>query len=240
MPRDIEYIDVKDIQGGFGNGHPPKDDLFIDLYSQAMAGKIPLYEAVIKIDGITPFSDFKPNTDNEFEEACIEDITMKNPPKIFLYQKGETFIMSDDYNAFYTYKKLGFLEVPCIIMGNFNSISVTNAVKLVPNPLIDESLSAHDNILKVTGYNLPITGGRGRSIKDAIVINKMPYEDGIQMEYMIVDILCKLSNDSWELVKTELLENRGRKYEKLKIEVESDPNRYHNFYFDVSNLEYPK
>ena len=108
----MKILKTSDMKVKFGVKNEPKDEELIKLLKQAYQGGINCYEAVILSEGITPYSiNYRPHTPKEllyrFEEYFLDG----NFPYLVVYQKGGKFIMSDDYHAFYFYKKKGFRDV---------------------------------------------------------------------------------------------------------------------------------
>lgn len=109
------------------------DKKFIQLYQKILQGQLDYYDAVVKIEGIKPFSDYKPEPKTVDIHYILKRMQNHNYPRIHLYQEGEVFIMSDDYNAYYTYIELGLKEIPSLVMGEPTGKWVTRKDK-IPNP----------------------------------------------------------------------------------------------------------
>lgn len=110
-------IKLSDIKVGFGSENPPKDDYMIGLLSHAYKGELLCYMAIIKIEGIKPFSDYKPEISERFKNWFERKIAAHSPPPIYVYPKDDVFIMSDDYSAYNLYLKKGNKEMLCIVLG---------------------------------------------------------------------------------------------------------------------------
>ena len=110
----IDTVDLDEVEPKFPF---KKDEKFIELYKQVAQDKIPYYWAVIKIDGIKPFSDADVEIEDSFRKHFLEKYTEGKPISIHVYQDGDVFIMSDDYMSFTLYKGLGVKTIPCLVMG---------------------------------------------------------------------------------------------------------------------------
>lgn len=111
-------IKTSDIKVEFGGDNLPKDQKFIDLYKDALGGKFLVTVAMIKMEGIEPFSDFKPKISDGFR-SNFEDLEKQDhPPQLHVYPNDGKFIMSDDYNAYYLYIEKNYSKVICLVLGD--------------------------------------------------------------------------------------------------------------------------
>jgi len=123
------WMDVTKLQPSFGMpDNPEKDETLIKLITSAKKGETPVYTAIVDINKIKPFCDYKPKKErfNKTEKYLIKNIEDQDPPRLHVYQNGEYLIMSDDYNAYFTYIEEGFKMVPCIIFGEVDLDGVQN------------------------------------------------------------------------------------------------------------------
>lgn len=95
----------------------PMDSMFSDLFRKLLKKEIPFYKALIQIDGIKPFSPYKPALSSAFSHNMLSEINAGKYPYLHVYQKGDVFIMSDDYRTYYSYIELDQKAIPCIVMG---------------------------------------------------------------------------------------------------------------------------
>ena len=110
-------IKISDIKVHFGGVNAPKDNQLIELLKDAYTGTLLVCTAIIKIDGIKPFSDFRPTISNEFR-SYFENIEKEGtPPPLYVYPQNKLFIMSDDYNSYYLYVEKGYSSAVCIVLG---------------------------------------------------------------------------------------------------------------------------
>lgn len=83
---------------------PPHDPIFDTLFGLAMQGDLMVYFAAVPLHLIKPFSaEFKVSSHpvgQRIVDAIIADATRGNFRKIWVYEKGEHFIMSDDYPSY--------------------------------------------------------------------------------------------------------------------------------------------
>lgn len=122
-------IDTSKIQVKFGGENEPKDNKLIELLKNAYRGKSLVRMVLIKIEGIRPFSDFKPQTSKEYRDY-FENAEKKNlPPPVYVYPEKGYFIMSDDYNAFYLYKEKGYRKIMCVLLGESESEHIVEKSK---------------------------------------------------------------------------------------------------------------
>lgn len=111
----------------------PTDKKFGELYKAILLGQLDYYDGIIDIQGIKPFSDYKPKPKTADIHYILKRIQNHDYPRIHLYQEGEVFIMSDDYNTYYTYLELELKEIPSLIMGEPTGKYVIKKNK-IPNP----------------------------------------------------------------------------------------------------------
>lgn len=116
-----DTIDISKIKTEFGGDNPPKDQRFIDLFEDAITGKQLIRMALIKIDGIRPFSDYSSECPEWFRTYFEELEGKGTPPPLYVYPHNEYFIMSDDYIAYALYKEKQYTEIMCILLGDSDS-----------------------------------------------------------------------------------------------------------------------
>ena len=119
---DLARIDLdRGIIAKFGlTDNPEKDESLVELLIKADKGEIPIYEAVVHIDKIIPFCEFKPKkvTMDALKPFFLKEIKKGNMTPLCVYPQGDFFVMSDNYHAYYFYIEQGFKGVPCIIFGD--------------------------------------------------------------------------------------------------------------------------
>jgi len=99
-----------------------------------------------------------------------------------------------------------------------------------------EDLTVKQIIKKFFNVDLPISGGSGNSIVNAIKIESSTEDEGVQLEYQVLDYIHQLGNKSWRVIKQELLREGNKAYDKLTVEVKDDLQNYHNYYFDITDF----
>lgn len=114
--NDNSILEVK-----FGGENEPKDDKLIDLLKMAYNGEMLVRMAIIKAEGIKPFSSFKPKTSSEFRNYFNEMENEGTLLPIYVYPFGVYFIMSDDYNSYFLYKEKNYSQIPCVLLGDSES-----------------------------------------------------------------------------------------------------------------------
>lgn len=77
---------------------------------------------------------------------------------------------------------------------------------------------------------------RGLSIGDPIYISsKKSYGDAVGMEYVLLRKMFGLQNIQWQLRSQNLIEQDGKKIDRLEIMITKDSS-IREIYFDVSEL----
>ena len=92
------------------------------------------------------------------------------------------------------------------------------------------------------GFNedLPISGGMGNSIEEAVILESAwPMNDYLTLEYRVMDLIAKGRDVSWELKRQSLVVKDDRKYDKLEVAVKGIngnpmPLRLENHYYDIT------
>ena len=96
----------------------PEDKKFGELFKKVLLKELPFYVAIIKTEGIKPFSSYKPTPSTALNHDILTNIKSGHHPKIHVYQEDEYFIMSDDYRTYFTYLELKKNLIPCIVLGS--------------------------------------------------------------------------------------------------------------------------
>ena len=95
-------------------------------------------------------------------------------------------------------------------------------------------------IKKAFNEDLPISGGMGNSIEEAVILEKAgPMNDYVSLEYQVMDLISMGRDVSWELKGQELLVKDDRKYDKLMVAVKGIngnpvPLQHEYHYFDIT------
>lgn len=127
------WMDTSKIKPNFGMPNAPeKDEKLIGLIVSAKKEETPVYKAVVDINKIKPYCDYKPPKERyeKTREYFRQNIEKFDPPSLHVYQDGEYLIMSDDYNAYYMYLDEGFKKVPCIIFGETDIKEIENKERI--------------------------------------------------------------------------------------------------------------
>ena len=93
------------------------DQKMMNLMNQAMAGKIKMCEAAIKIEGLIPLVNYKPKITQKQLEEHRQKIETYKCEYIYVYPQNDKFVISTDYELYYLYKELGFKILPCVVLG---------------------------------------------------------------------------------------------------------------------------
>ncbi|MFX1269150.1 MAG: hypothetical protein ACFFAK_14415 [Promethearchaeota archaeon] len=75
-----------------------------------------------------------------------------------------------------------------------------------------------------------ITGGNGTSFNDAIIISDCSQFEGIDHEYIVL----KKRFGKYKLIKQSLLEESGKVYDLLEIQLENGSNT--EVYFEITDF----
>jgi hypothetical protein len=94
-------------------------------------------------------------------------------------------------------------------------------------------------IQKAFGLDLPISGGMGRSLEDAIVVQPRGKNEYVKTEYLVLDCLGKLEGFSWKRLGQKLLRHNDRYYDEITLEIQETHTvdglpKEQKFYFDVT------
>jgi hypothetical protein len=96
-------------------------------------------------------------------------------------------------------------------------------------------------IKKAFKEDLPISGGMGNSIEQAVILESAGLlNDYVSLEYHVMDLISKGRDVSWELKGQELVVKDGRKYDKLMVAVKGIngnpmPLQIEYHYYDITN-----
>lgn len=124
-----EMMDISNIDAGFGGDNEPHDEQLSELLKKAYSGEINCHKAMVPIDMIKPFSQYKPSINQDYETNFLEVFKANIPPDLLVYEKDGRFIMSDDYNAYLMYKKVGAESALCTVIGD---PTISESVKYGP------------------------------------------------------------------------------------------------------------
>lgn len=119
MPS-INPIDL-DPQDSGNPFKPPKDPVFDALFGLAIQGDLHVYFAAIPLSLVKPFaSDFcfleTPNAE-AVVDMLIADARQGRFPRLWVYEAGEGFVMSDDYPQYEACLQGQPDYVPCWVLG---------------------------------------------------------------------------------------------------------------------------
>lgn len=82
--------------------------------------------------------------------------------------------------------------------------------------------------------DLPISGWKGQSIEDPIVIDVI--WNWVHIEYQVIDFIQQLGRKTWHTGKQEVIIQKDKTIDKVSIILDDDPDNYHNYYFDISKF----
>jgi hypothetical protein len=107
--------------------------------------------------------------------------------------------------------------------------------------------SIKEIIFEVFGATLPIRGGMGNSLENAVIIERsLPFNDYASIEQEVVNFIVKgRALQSWKMMKQELLFENGKTYDKLEVNIVSNQNgklfqQTENYYFDITECFGPE
>jgi hypothetical protein len=88
-------------------------------------------------------------------------------------------------------------------------------------------------------FNLPISGGEGKSIDSAIIID-YNVKNYVELEYFIISKLIIINdNFVYERSNQKLLKYKDRTIDYLKFKIikkKTSSIKYEEFYFDITNV----
>ena len=89
------------------------------------------------------------------------------------------------------------------------------------------------------GVDLPIKGGNGHSIADAIIIEKQIPNDYVGIEHYMIKLIGIARNIEWKKIQQSLLHIDDRKIDEITIETKQKKDtetltEIENFYFDIT------
>ena len=97
-----------------------------------------------------------------------------------------------------------------------------------------------EKVKKEFGINLPISGGMGNSIDNAIVIENLdPMMDCVSIEYEVLRYMGMIRGVEFGLILQELLFHEGKTFDKLKVKTTkmsggNTEAHEEDFYFDIT------
>ena len=101
--------------------------------------------------------------------------------------------------------------------------------------------SLKEIIFQVFGINLPIRGGMGDSIANAVIIERNdPMNDYVSVAYKVIDCIVKgREYKSWSLIRQQLIFENNKKYDKLEVTVVFAKEgkmfqQNENYFFDIT------
>lgn len=111
---DIKTIPIKEIKLAYD---VPLDDRFSELYALYMGDLgVTLEETTIELALIEPFSD-SVEVPQHFINFVMDAIrTGVKTPALYVYRRGEKYVMSDNYPEYRAYVSLGWERVPVKIL----------------------------------------------------------------------------------------------------------------------------
>ena len=95
-------------------------------------------------------------------------------------------------------------------------------------------------IRKAFNEDLPISGGMGNSIEEAVIFESAgPMNDYLTLEYRVMDLISKGRDVSWELKRQTLVVKDDRTYDKLEVAVKGIngnpmPMQLEYHYYDIT------
>lgn len=100
-------------------------------------------------------------------------------------------------------------------------------------------MSLKDILKSDFGVELPISGGYGNAIENAIIIHRIGMNDYVGTEHFILKCLGKGRGIEWKILGQELLSHDDKKIDKIKIETKETTEheiitQIENYYFDIS------
>jgi len=95
--------------------------------------------------------------------------------------------------------------------------------RLRSSPLLlkkEKIMDIRELIRKAFNEDLPISGGMGNSIEEAVILESAgSMNDYLTLEYRVMDLVAKGRDVSWELKRQSLIVKDDRTYDKLEVAV---------------------
>ncbi|MCE1166322.1 MAG: hypothetical protein LWX07_13065 [Bacteroidetes bacterium] len=93
-------------------------------------------------------------------------------------------------------------------------------------------------IKKYFNEDLPISGGIGNSMSDAVIIELEKTSEGIQLEYIVAQYILALAEIEADFIKQELHRIAEKRYDKLIYKIKSEKGRGTELglYFDITKF----
>lgn len=102
-------------------------------------------------------------------------------------------------------------------------------------------------IFQAFGVTLPIRGGMGNSMENAVIIERsLPFNDYVSIEHEVLNFIAKGRDlHSWKKVGQQLLFENGKTYDKLEVNVVINQDgklfqQTENHYFDITECFGPE
>jgi hypothetical protein len=111
-------MDISNNKYDFTEDTEPQDNHLIELLDKAYRGNILCRYALIDIEKIKPYSDYKPEAREYFKYNLVKRLRNGDPIPLYVYAQNDHFIMSDDYNSYYIYKEISEEQILCIVIGD--------------------------------------------------------------------------------------------------------------------------
>jgi hypothetical protein len=123
---------------------PLFDPVFQHLLESALAGRVDVYFAAVPLASIQPFDpDYAPRR-HPVGEAAVRDVVRSwragKVQPMWVYQKDQHFVMSDDYIVWEAVKEGQPDYVPCCILGRPDHPSITDLQGPLDQPSIRKAL----------------------------------------------------------------------------------------------------
>lgn len=130
---------------------PKRDARFVSLLQEAASGGVPIYYAAIPLAICVPFDiDYRPDLHSVGAQAIrhtVEEWKHGRFQKLFTYQRGKWFVVSDDYVPLFA-ALAGLPDyVPCWVLGKPDN----DLVRDVQGPLSSEGVA---ELLGISSLNL--------------------------------------------------------------------------------------
>lgn len=142
-PDEVSTREIKALDGL----KPLEDKVFTYLLEQAVAGVIPVYYGAVPFIMIRPFDEgYRPEAHpvgKAAVDAIIQDWSEGKFQKVWVYPKGNHFILSDDYIVYAAAQQGQPDYLPCWILGKPEG----PAVKDVQGPI------AKNDLLRLLGFS---------------------------------------------------------------------------------------
>lgn len=118
---ETKRIAVSEIKGSVPGLEPAKDEVLLYLFDKVCSGELPVYFGAVPFELIVPFDkEYDPRkhpVGRAAVDQCSRDWLQGTMKYVCLYERGDRFILSDDYITFFAAVEGSPRLLPAWILG---------------------------------------------------------------------------------------------------------------------------